>query len=249
MIEERPTVRLFVAADLAAGAEVTLLPEQAHYLFTVMRLKAGDQIALFNGRDGEWRARLTPQGRRGGAALIEAQTRAQDRLADLWLLFAPIKRARIDLMAEKAAEMGVAAMRPVLTRHTHVERVNMERLRAHAIEAAEQCGLLTVPRLDAPVRLDPLLDGWPAERRLMFCDEAGGVPPAAAALAAEPGFAQAPWAVLIGPEGGFDAAERARLRALPQAVAVSLGPRILRADTAAVAALAIWQSLLGDWRG
>lgn len=256
MTEERPTVRLFVAADLTPGAEVMLSPDQAHYLFTVMRLGAGDHVALFNGRDGEWRVRLVPQGRRGGVALVETQTRPQDRLPDLWLLFAPIKRARIDLMAEKAAEMGAAAMRPVITRRTHVERVNMDRLRAHAIEAAEQCGLLTVPRLDAPIRLDRLLDDWPAARRLMFCDEAGGVPPAAVALAAEVNGASAPrsapvsapWAVLIGPEGGFDEAERARLRALPQALPVSLGPRILRADTAAVAALAIWQSLLGDWR-
>ncbi len=250
MPQTPPKVRLYIDADLGAGVEVTPSREQGNYLFAVMRLGAGDAVALFNGRDGEWRGVVTQAGRRGGALLCADQLRAQDESPDLDLLFAPLKKARTDFIAEKATEMGVRRLRPVITRFTNAERVNVARLRAHGVEAAEQCGILSVPEVADPAPLAAVLDGWDADsrdsgRRLMFCDETREGPPAAAALA---GLAPGPWAVLIGPEGGFAPDESARLRALPYAVAVSLGPRILRADTAAVAALALWQTALGDWR-
>lgn len=245
MSEAAPKIRLFVERPLGPGGEIAPAPPQAHYLFTVMRLGPGDSVALFNGADGEWRARVAKADRRGGALVCETRLRDQDHAPDLHLLFAPIKKARVDFVAEKAAEMGARRMRPVLTRYTNAERVNVERLRAHAIEAAEQCGIMTVPDVDPPLGLGALLDGWEAGRRLMFCDETRDAAPAQAALAAAgPG----PWAVLIGPEGGFAPEERDRLRAAPFATPVSLGPRVLRADTAAVAALALWQATLGDWR-
>jgi 16S rRNA (uracil1498-N3)-methyltransferase len=240
-----PKVRLHVDAPLSAGGEVAPAREQAHYLFTVMRLAPGDAVALFNGRDGEWRAEVAEAGRRGGALRCVERLRPQGAAPDVELLFAPLKKARTDFVAEKATEMGVRRLRPVLTRFTNAERVNLARLRAHAVEAAEQCGILSVPEVAEPVALSAALDGWEAGRRLMFCDESGAGAPAAEALrAAGPG----PWAVLVGPEGGFAAEEAERLRAHPGALAVSLGPRILRADTAAVAALALWQAALGDWR-
>ena len=244
MAEAAPKVRLFVQADLAPRAEVAVGRDHANYLFNVMRLGVGDAVALFNGRDGEWRAEVSETGRRGGTLRCTERLRAQEGVPDLWLLFAPLKKARTDFVAEKAAEMGARRLLPVFTEHTNAERVNVERLRAHAVEAAEQCGILSVPEIADPERLGASLDGWPAERRLLFCDESRSAPAAAVALAeAGPG----PWAVLIGPEGGFSEAERARLRALPQAVPAALGPRVLRADTAAVAALALWQSACGDW--
>ncbi len=245
MPQTSPKVRLYVDAPLGADAEIALAREQAHYLFVVMRLAPGDAVAVFNGRDGEWRAEVADAGRRGGALRCAAALRPQGSSPDVELLFAPLKKARTDFVAEKATEMGVRRLRPVLTRFTNAERVNVARLRAHAVEAAEQCGILSVPEVAEPATLAAALDGWQAGRRLMFCDESGAGAPAAEALrAAGPG----PWAALVGPEGGFAPEEAERLRAHPGALAVSLGPRILRADTAAVAALALWQATLGDWR-
>lgn len=241
-----PKVRLYVDAPLGAGATVAPTRDQANYLFTVMRLVPGDEVALFNGRDGEWRAAVASADRRGGALVCAEMLRAQEGVPDLWLLFAPLKKARTDFVAEKAAEMGVRRLVPVFTRRTNADRVNVERLRAHGIEAAEQCGILTVPEVAEPVTLEAALAGWDPARRLMFCDETRTAPPAPDLLAGESG---GPWAVLIGPEGGFEPDEAARLRAAPFARPASLGPRVLRADTAAVAALAVWQTTLGDWRG
>lgn len=239
-------VRLFVDHPLGQGQAVPLTGDQAHYLFSVMRLAPGAGVALFNGSDGEWLARVDQAGKRGGTLICEAQTTAQRMPPDLWLIFAPIKKARTDFIVEKAVELGVARVMPVLTDFTNAERVRVDRLQAHAVEAAEQCGGTFVPPVAEPVKLSRLLDGWPEGRRLLFCDES---------LAGQGGGWQAladlppvPWAILIGPEGGFSPAERARLTALPFAHPVALGPRILRADTAAVAAITLWQARLGDWR-
>jgi 16S rRNA (uracil1498-N3)-methyltransferase len=250
MTEPAPKVRLFVGADLAAGAEVALDRDQAHYLFSVMRLGPGAAVAVFNGRDGEWRARVAEAGR-AGLLVAEARTAAQRVPPDLWLLFAPVKKARTDFIVEKATELGAARIQPVFTRFTNAERLRPERLRRIAIEAAEQCGETHVPEVAEAVRLDRLLADWEPGRRIVFCDERREAGPAAAVLRAAgavAGQAPGPWAVLIGPEGGFAPEEAERLRALPYVVAASLGPRVLRADTAAAAALAIWQSVLGDWR-
>ncbi len=241
--------RLFVEADLAAGADVPLSEAQAHYVRHVLRRAEGSPLLLFNGRDGEWRAALEPRGKKAAAATVAERTREQESGPDVWLCFAPIKRQRIDLIAEKATELGVGVLQPVLTEHTAVERVNRERLRANAIEAAEQSERLSVPEVRAPIALKRLLDGWPAGRRLLMCDETGGGPPIAAALAALDDAARtAPWAIVVGPEGGFAAAELTALRRIKDVTSVGLGPRILRADTAALAALACWQALVGDWR-
>ena len=237
-------IRLYVDHPLGAGQTVPLAKEQAHYLFSVMRLAPGGLVALFNGRDGEWQAQVAEAGKRGGT-LVCLQCSAPLRLPpDLWLLFAPIKKSRTDFIVEKAAEMGAARIVPVQTDHTNSERIRQDRLQAHAVEAAEQCGGTFVPEATELQRLDRMLDGWPEGRRLLFCDETL----AGEATVLDTGEGRgAPWAILIGPEGGFSEAERKRLRALPFAHAVSLGPRILRADTAAVAALTLWQSALGDW--
>lgn len=237
------TVRLYVDHPLGAGQTVPLGPAQSRYLFTVMRKAAGDAVHVFNGRDGEWRAEIAAAGRKGGALALSWPVAAQQRPADLWLVFAPLKKTRTDFVVEKAAELGVARIVPALTDFTNAERVRRDRLQAHAVEAVEQCGGTHVPEVAEAVRLGALLDAWPAERRVLFCDETRAGP--ATALA---GLPDAPWAVLIGPEGGFSPAERARLGALAGAVPVALGPRILRADTAAVAALTLWQAALGDWR-
>jgi 16S rRNA (uracil1498-N3)-methyltransferase len=245
MAHAETKIRLHVAADLGAGAEVALGREQAHYLGGVMRRGPGDTVLLFNGRDGEWLAEIVAADRRGATLRCLGQTLAQSEPPDLWLVFAPIKKARTDFIAEKACEMGCRRLIPVFTAHTSTERVRTERLRAHAVEAAEQCGLVSVPEVAEPLALDLLLDHWPKDRQILFCDETGPRPPAAEVLRrADPG----PWAVLTGPEGGFSADEVLRLYKNPLAHAVSLGPRILRADTAAVAALTLWQSVLGDWR-
>lgn len=247
-------VRLYVDHPLGEGQSVPLDRDQAHYLFGVMRLGPGDAVALFNGRDGEWRAEVAEAGRRAGTLVAKDRTRPLQVPPDLWLLFAPIKKARTDFIVEKAAEMGAARVLPVQTEFTNSERIRRDRLQAHAIEAAEQCGGTYVPQVDELQRLDRLLDDWPADRRLMFCDEAeSGRSSSLAALLADPGAEgrmvrkAAPWAILIGPEGGFSDRERTRLRALPFAHVASLGPRILRADTAAVAAMTLWQQALGDW--
>ena len=241
--------RLFTTSDLAAGVEAPLDEAQAHYLRHVMRRGEGAPLSLFNGRDGEWKATLSLRGKKAAIALVEAQTKAQTVEPDLWLCFAPVKRARIDYIAEKATELGVSVLQPIVTQHTAVERVNVERLRANAVEAAEQTERLTVPEVRAPVDLGRLLDEWPAGRRLLMCDETGGGPPIGETLAALDDSARAaPWAIVVGPEGGFASAELAALRRIKDVTAVGLGPRILRADTAALAALAVWQALAGDWR-
>jgi 16S rRNA (uracil1498-N3)-methyltransferase len=237
--------RLYVDAALAGGATVACTPAQANYLRNVLRLKPGEAILVFNGRDGEWRAALAEAGKRGAALVVGEQTRAQEGGPDLHYLFAPLKRARLDYMVEKATEMGVARLRPVLTRRTVAERVNLERMRAHAIEAAEQCGILRIPEIDAPERLERTLAAWEGARPLVFCDESGEETCPFTQLAR---IAPSPVAVLIGPEGGFDAAERELLASRPFVTRITLGPRILRADTAAVAALALVNAVLGDWR-
>jgi 16S rRNA (uracil1498-N3)-methyltransferase len=238
--------RLFVEAPLEAGVQLACTSGQVNYLLNVLRLAAGDEIGVFNGRDGEWRARLVDAGKRRCALHCARQTRAQAIGPDVHYLFAPLKHARLDYMVQKATEMGVARLQPVLTRRTVAARVKAERMRANAIEAAEQCGILWVPEVAEPKRLEALLDSWDAGRRLVFCDEAAAV---ASPLAALSGVPPGPLAVLIGPEGGFDPAERALLLEKPFALPVSLGPRIMRADTAAVAALALVNAALGDWRG
>jgi 16S rRNA (uracil1498-N3)-methyltransferase len=236
--------RLYVETPLQEGANVALNHAQAHYLGTVLRLQTGSRILIFNGRDGEWSATLAAA-RRGATLTVGAQTRAQTAPADLHYLFAPLKAARLDYMVQKAVEMGVSLLQPVLTRHGQVTRVNTERMRANAIEAAEQCGILSLPDIAPPLAFARLLADWDPARRLVFCDEDAEVTSPVAALA---GLPRAPLAVLIGPEGGFAAEERAALLKLPNVVRLSLGPRILRADTAAVAALALVQAFIGDWR-
>jgi 16S rRNA (uracil1498-N3)-methyltransferase len=237
--------RLYVAAPLGAGAEVSLDRAQGHYLTAVLRLASGAGVLVFNGRDGEWAATIAGQKRAVGLR-VTAQTRAQTVPADLHYLFAPLKSARLDYTVQKAVEMGSARLQPVLTRHGQVARVNLERMRANAIEAAEQCGILSVPQIGEPAELQRLLAARDAERWIVFCDEAAEIADPIAALQAVP--AHAPIAVLVGPEGGFAADERASLLKLPNVVRLCLGPRILRADTAAVAALAIVQAVVGDWR-
>ena len=235
-------VRLYLDQPLGKGQTVSLTKEQAHYLFGVMRLGAGAVLSLFNGRDGEWDAEVAEAGKKGGSLACVEQTRPLQMPPDLWLLFAPIKKERTDFIVEKAVELGAGRIVPVQTEFTNSGRVKQDRLQAHAVEAAEQCGGTFVPEVAEMERLGRLLDTWPTGRRLIFCDET--MLGAATALA---GQSRGPWAILIGPEGGFSEAERTRLRALPYALSVSLGPRILRADTAAVAALTLWQSALGDW--
>ncbi len=245
MADRLGKIRLFVTGALEAGARVPLDAAQAHYLSGVMRRVVGDRVLVFNGADGEWRAEIVEIGRKGGALAALEPSAPQRRPPDLWLLFAPIKRARTDFIVEKATEMGAARIAPVITRHTNAERVRLDRLRAHAIEAAEQCGETHVPEIVGPERLETALDGWDSGRRIMFCDEARDAAPATSVLA---GSGAGPWAILIGPEGGFAPGEAARLRALPFVTRVTMGPRVLRADTAAVAALALWQATIGDWR-
>ena len=239
-------IRLFVAQDLEGGRSIETAPEQAHYLVNVMRLAVGDDLRLFNGRDGEWRATLAAGGKRGATLAVVRQVRPQTHGPDLDLVVALVKRARLETIVEKAAELGARRVRLAITERTNAERTRVDRLTAIATEAAEQTGRLDVPAIEAPQKLDRLLADWSPERPLMFCDEAGDAPPALEALSGGPA---GPWAVLIGPEGGFSAKERALIRALPAAVPVTLGPRILRADTAAISALTLWQAALGDLRG
>lgn len=237
-------VRLYVDADLGEGLRVAADEGQAHYLLHVMRAGIGGRVLLFNGRDGEWRARIVETRKRSCTLECEAPTAPQRAVPDLWLAFAPIKKTPADYVVQKATELGVRVLQPVLTRRTIARRVNLDRLRANAMEAAEQSGRVDVPEVRELVDLEKLLAGWPGERRILFCDEGGDVLPVARALGQAPA---GPWAVLTGPEGGFDLAERAMLRAQPFVTPVGLGARILRADTAALAALSVWQALKGDW--
>ncbi len=243
MSEEAPrlstTPRLFVGDALSTGAAITLDQMQSHYLFNVMRRQPGDLVRLFNGRDGEWAARVTAAGKRTVTLAAEWQSAPQAAVPDLWLCAAPLKKGRIDWLVEKACELGVARLQLVTTQRTVVDKPNLERLAAHLVEAAEQSGRTAVPDLPEALPLERLLRDWPAGRALLFADEQGGMPLARAA-------APAPAAILIGPEGGFTPAEREAIRAHPAAVAISLGPNILRAETAALAAVAVWQALNGQ---
>jgi 16S rRNA (uracil1498-N3)-methyltransferase len=231
--------RLFVGQSLGEGAEVALDAGQANYLLNVMRLKPGDAVRCFDDRTGEWAAEIASVGKRDARLRMVSHLAPREPVPDLWLVAAPIKRQRIDWMAEKACELGVDRFVPVLTRRSVVDRINLDRLRAHMVEAAEQCGRTALPALDEPRKLDALLKSWPAGRLLYFADETGGE-----RFAPAPG----PAAILIGPEGGFDGQEREAVRALPQARGISLGPRILRAETAALVAVSVWMAQAGDWR-
>ena len=240
--------RLHVSADLAAGARISPDRAQANYLLSVLRLGNGDRVLLFNGRDGEWRAEVEVAGRKDAVLVVTEQARAQTAVPDLLYLFAPLKHARLDYMVQKAVEMGAGVLAPVITRRTQASRVNLERMEANVLEACEQCGVLAVPSVRPPRPLAALLAEFATSepgRTLIFCDEdregEGPIPPLSAL---KPG----PLALLIGPEGGFDPEERALLTRLPFVRTIGLGPRILRADTAAVAALAVVQAVLGDWR-
>jgi 16S rRNA (uracil1498-N3)-methyltransferase len=239
------TPRVYLDTPLSEGHAVSFDRAQANYLLNVLRLKPGDTLLLFNGRDGEWQARLAGTGKRAPTAVIGERMREQPRPSDLHFLFAPLKHARLDYLVQKAVEMGAARLQPVITRHTQVARVNLDRMRANVIEAAQQCGILTMPEVAEPVTFKAAVGQ--ADRLLVFCDEDAEVkdPVAALAAAARAGL---PLAVLIGPEGGFAEEERDALLKRPNVVRIALGPRILRADTAAVAALALVQTVLGDWR-
>jgi len=237
--------RLCVEASLAAGGAVELAPGQAHHLRSVLRLGSGAAVAAFNATDGEWLCHIAEVGRSRTRLTVGHRLRSSMAEPDLWLLLAPIKRARLDWLIEKATELGVSALLPVWTARTQVERVNLERWRAHAIAAAEQCGRLSVPELRAPEALERVLAAWPDGRRLVVCDESGSGEPIAAAVAGLPG---GPAAVLVGPEGGFTETELDALGKLSVVTRVGLGPRVLRAETAAIAALAVFQAISGDWR-
>jgi 16S rRNA (uracil1498-N3)-methyltransferase len=244
------TPRLYVEAPLRAGAMAALNKAQANYLANVLRLKAGDAVLAFNGRDGEWQAHLAQPRKQEFALIIGSCSRPQALPLDLHYLFAPLKHARLDYMVQKAVEMGASRLQPVITRHVQVARVNLDRMRANAIEAAEQCGILTLPEICPPVAFERMLHERDSLRLLVFCDEDAPLESPVAALATARGERRAgtfPTAVLIGPEGGFAEEERAALLALPNTVRLALGPRILRADTAAVAALTLVGAVLGDW--
>lgn len=240
--------RLFLRARLAAGAVIDLDRTQTNYLVNVLRMEKGDALSVFNGLDGQWRAVLSERNRRTPTLAIDALEREQTERPDLYYLFAPLKQGRLDYMVQKAVEMGAGLLTPVLTQHTQIGRVNSERMEANAIEAAEQCGLLSIPQIDEPVALAQLIEAWPSvepSRRIVYCDEAApDIDPVAALRVLNEGK----FAVLVGPEGGFSEAERADLRERAFVTPIRLGPRILRADTAAVAAIALVQAVLGDWR-
>jgi len=243
--------RLFLEAPLAKGAAVALEASQANYLVNVLRLKAGASVLVFNGRDGEWGAELVAAGKKKAALDIVERRREQTAAGDLHYLFSPLKHARLDYMVQKAVEMGVSRLAPVIMAHTQAERVNLGRMRANAIEAAEQCGVLNIPEIAEATKFDSLTRGWKADRLLVFCDEEADARDPVAALSSARGGGLAgplPVSVLVGPEGGFAEDERAALLKLPNIVRLALGPRILRADTAAVAALTLVQAALGDWR-
>lgn len=235
-------VRLYVDCPLAAGQGVALSEAQANYLFAVMRLPLGASLLVFNGQDGEWRTVVAQAGKRAGRLVCLEQTRPKTSPPDLWLIFAPVRKERTQFIVEKAVELGAARLVPVQTRFTNAERLRLDKARAHAIEAAEQCGATSVPQVDEVQPLDRLLAKWPAGRRILWADES-----LTATATTLQGLPPGPWAILIGPEGGFSDAERQALRARPEVVPISLGPRILRAETAVVAALTLWQVTLGDW--
>lgn len=236
--------RLFVTGDLGANVAVALNEGQTHYLLHVLRARAGNRLLLFNGRDGEWLAEIAQASKRGVVATCLKQTQPQNSGPDVWLVFAPVKKTPADYLVQKASELGVSLLQPVFTRRTIVTRINAERMAANAIEAAEQSARLSVPEIRDGTRLEKLLGAWPKERHMFFCDEGGDARPIAQAARDTSG----PAAILTGPEGGFDPAERAMLRAQKFVIPVTLGPRILRADTAALATLAVLQATVGDLR-
>lgn len=236
-------IRLHIPQPLAPGAALAPTLDQSRYLTQVMRLKAGDDLLVFNGEDGEWRCAVAEVLKKGVVLRAEEKVRDQITPPDVHLLIAVVKKAALEFAVEKATELGAARIRLIQTARTQPQHLRLDRLDAIAEESAEQTGRLDVPPVDAPVKLDALLDGWDGSRRLMFCDETGGEP----AIPALRAVGEGSWAILIGPEGGFAPEERDRLRALPHAVAASLGPRVLRADTAATAALTLWQAAIGDW--
>lgn len=237
--------RLFVREALADGSVIHADRGQAHYLRDVLRLKSNSTVLLFNGKNGEWLARLEEDGRKGARLVVESQNRAQSMAPDLWFLFAPIKRGRIDYMVQKATELGASAIQPVQTAFTNQTRFKAERLEANIIEAAEQCGVLNIPELLPMQKLEKVLKGWDPARRIMYCDENAQIANPVDALGK---IEKGPLAVLIGPEGGFSEQERVQLSAHDFVTSISLGPRLLRADTAGVAALTLVQAVLGDWQ-
>jgi 16S rRNA (uracil1498-N3)-methyltransferase len=242
-------IRLFIRDDLGPGREIALDEGQSRYLSAVMRLSPGDMLLVFNGRDGEWRAAVASVGKRAVTLEAHEQVRPQAAGPDLDLVIALVKRARLETIVEKAAELGAARVRLVITERTNADHTRVDRLQAIAVEAAEQTGRLDVPQVLEPVKLERLIAEWDPSRRLLFCDEAGDAQPVLEAISPPPQAGRgSPWAILIGPEGGFSPSERKRLRELPYATAATLGPRILRADTAAISALTLWQAALGDWR-
>lgn len=239
------TIRLFVEGPLKPGLQIDCTRAQANYLVNVMRLQTGAELLVFDGQTGEWLAQTTVQGRGRCLLTVQDHVRGQEEGPDIHYLFAPLKRARLDYMVQKATELGVAALVPVFTQHTSAQRIKLDRMRSNVIEAAEQCGILRIPEVHGPVSLDKLLDDWDATRRIIYCDEKAPLAsPLEGLRVLEPG----PMAVLVGPEGGFDAHEQERLRDQSYVASVSLGPRVMRADTAAVAALALVNAVLGDWR-
>jgi 16S rRNA (uracil1498-N3)-methyltransferase len=237
----RSLPRLYVETPLAAGVLVELDTAQANYVGNVMRLKEGGQLLLFDGMSGEWLAEVAEAGKKRMRLIVAQPTKPQEAVPDLWLAFAPVKKGRVDWLVEKAVELGVARLQPVVTQRTIVDKLNLDRMRAHIIEAAEQCGRTALADIDEPVRLEAFLNGRDPERALHFADESGGAPAATS-------FTPGPAIILVGPEGGFTPAEASAIRAAPNAVAISLGPRILRAETAALAAIAAWMVSAGDWR-
>lgn len=243
-----PKIRLYVKDPLSSGAQVLLGREDSHYLLHIMRKGEGDEISLFNGRDGEWAARIDGGSKKSIGLEVFNQIKSQTKEPDLWLAFAPIKRVRLDFIAQKATELGVSRLIPVRTERTVVTRVKGERLWANAKEAAEQCERLAVPEVGEMTSLKNLLEEWPKARKLLFCDEDKTGPLVSEALEAVDGKpAKHPWGVLVGPEGGFSDGERQMIRAHPECVPASLGPRVLRADTSILSALSLWQAALGDW--
>lgn len=248
------TARLYLDQDLKVGGDLFLDGNPGHYLVNVMRRRLGDPVVLFNGRDGEWKGEIVKVGKGRATVTVRENIALQVLEPDLWYLFAPLKKARLDYMVEKATELGVSLIRPVLTERTNLDRLKEDKIRLNAIEAAEQCERMTVPEVAPLIKLEELLADWPADRLIMFCDEDGAgdqnTYPVGRAVAEVNAWQGRPekWAILIGPEGGFSEAERGLIRSLPHVVPVTLGPRILRADTAAIAAIALWQSFVGDWQ-
>ena len=237
----RSLTRLFVEAPLGAGVTVSVEGAQANYLGNVMRMKAGDRLLLFDGSSGEWLADVVDAGRKRVTLAVREPTRPQEAVPDLWLAFAPVKKGRVDWLVEKAVELGVARLVPVVTARTIVDKLNLDRMRAHIVEAAEQCGRTALAAIDEPVKLDGFLRGHDAARALYFADETGGEPAVAT-------FSPGPATILVGPEGGFTPEEALAIRAAPNSKAISLGPRILRAETAALASIAAWMAAAGDWK-